>query len=126
TDQQLASLRFYDLKEQCPTNAGVLLFGLNPEYYLPGAYIQYVKFSENEMTSDVVFEKKLSGPLVTELSILSDFIKNNIIKERPVRNGSFQEGTIRNYSFWALRELMMNAVMHRSYESNAPIYIYEF
>jgi len=27
---------------------------------------------------------------------------------------------------WALRELAMNAIIHRNYESNAPIYVYEF
>ena len=78
------------------------------------------------MTSDVEFEKKFSGALITELKQLDDFIKSNIIKERPIKTGSFQEETIRNYPYWALRELTMNAVMHRSYESNAPIYIYEF
>jgi len=126
TEEQLASLRFYDTKEECPTNAGILMFGLNPEFYLPGAYIQYVKFSGEEMTSDVEFEKKFSGALITELRQLDDFIKGNVVKERPVKNDSFQEDTIRNYPYWALRELTMNAVMHRSYESNAPIYIYEF
>jgi ATP-dependent DNA helicase RecG len=126
TEEQLASLRFFDLKEKCPTNAGILVFGLNPEYYLPGAYIQYVKFRGEEMTSDVEFEKKFSGALITELNSMDDFIKNNIIKERPVRRDSFQEETIRNYPFWALRELVMNAIMHRNYEANAPIYIYEF
>jgi ATP-dependent DNA helicase RecG len=126
TEEQLASLRFYDLREKCPTNAGILLFGLNPEFYLPGAYIQYIKFSGEEMTSDVGFEKKFSGALVTELRQLDDFIKSNIVKERPVKRGSFQEDVIRNYPYWALRELVMNAIMHRSYESNAPIYIYEF
>jgi ATP-dependent DNA helicase RecG len=127
TEEQLASLRFYDTRENCPTNAGILVFGLNPEFYLPGAYIQYVKFSGEQMTSDVEFEKKFSGALITELRSLDEFIKSNIIKERPVKNeGSFQEETIRNYPHWALRELTMNAVMHRNYESNAPIYIYEF
>ncbi|NLB80259.1 MAG: transcriptional regulator, partial [Clostridiaceae bacterium] len=126
TEEQLASLRFYDSREKCPTNAGILLFGLNPEFYLPGSYIQYIKFSGEEMTSDVEFEKKFSGALITELKQLDDFIKSNIIKERPIKTGSFQEETIRNYPYWALRELTMNAVMHRSYESNAPIYIYEF
>ena len=126
TEEQLASLRFYDTKEECPTNAGILMFGLNPEFYLPGAYIQYVKFSGEEMTSDVEFEKKFSGALITELRQLDDFIKGNVVKERPVKTDSFQEDTVRNYPYWALRELTMNAVMHRSYESNAPIYIYEF
>lgn len=125
-EQQLASLRFYDLKQNCPTNAGILMFGLNPEYYLPGAYIQYIKFNGNQMTEDVEFEKKFSGAYVTGLSVIDDFIKNNIIKERPVRKESFQESTLRNYPYWAFRELVMNAIMHRSYESNAPIYIYEF
>ena len=31
-EQQLASLRFFEIKELCPTNAGILLFGLNPEF----------------------------------------------------------------------------------------------
>jgi ATP-dependent DNA helicase RecG len=126
TGQQLASLRFFDLKENCPTNAGILLFGLNPEFYIPGAYIQYVKFSGEEMTNDVEYEKKFSGALITEIGIIDEFIKSNILKERPIRKESFQEEIIRNYPYWALRELMMNAIMHRSYESNAPIYVYEF
>jgi ATP-dependent DNA helicase RecG len=125
-EEQLASLRFLDAKVGCPTHAGILLFGINPEFYVPGAYIQYVKFNGEEMTNDVEFEKKFSGALVTELNSIDDFIKNNIIKERPVKMDSFQEITIRNYPFWALRELLMNAIMHRNYESNSPIYIYEF
>jgi ATP-dependent DNA helicase RecG len=125
-EEQLASLRFFDLKENCPTNAGILLFGTNPLFHLPGAYIQYIKFDGKELTSNVEFEKQFSGAYVTELRTLDDFIKNNVIKERPVKGDSFQERTIRNYPYWSLRELAMNAVMHRSYESNSPIYIYEF
>lgn len=125
-EEQLASLRFFDIKENCPTNAGIILFGLNPEFYLPGAFIQYVKFNGNEMTSDVEYEKKFSGALITELSSIDDFIKYNVIKERPIKQDSFQEFILKNYPYWSLRELIMNAIMHRSYESNAPIYIYEF
>lgn len=125
-EEQLASLRFYDQREQCPTNAGILTLGLNPEFFLPGAYIQYVKFSGEEMISDVEFETKFSGPLIKELQIIDLFIRGNIVKERPVKGNSFKEETLRNYPYWALRELIMNAIMHRSYESNAPIYIYEF
>lgn len=126
TEEQLASLRFYDLREKCPTNAGILLFGTNPLYYLPGAYIQFIKFDGEDLTSNVLYEKQLAGAYVTELRTLDDFVKNNIIKQRPVKSDSFQERTIRNYPYWSLRELIMNAVMHRNYESNSPIYIYEF
>lgn len=123
---KLASLRFYDLKENCPTNAGILLFGKNPRFNLPGAYIQYVKFAGEDMLSNVEFEKEFSEALITGLNTIDTFIKNNIIKVRPVRQNSFQEKIIYNYNYWAMRELILNAIMHRSYESNAPIYIYEF
>lgn len=125
-EEQLASLRFFDTQNQCPTNAGILLFGLNPEFYLPGAYLQYVKFEGSQMTDDVSFEKKFSGALATELTLLDDFIKSNIVKSKPKRIDSLQEQTIINYPYWALRELLMNAIMHRNYDSNSPIYVYEF
>lgn len=40
---QLASLRFFDLSRDCPTNAGVLLFGLDVLTWLPGAYVQFLR-----------------------------------------------------------------------------------
>jgi ATP-dependent DNA helicase RecG len=125
-EEQMAALRFFDLKENCPTNAGILMFGTNTLFQIPGAFIQYLKFEGEDMTSNVEFEKKFSGALITELSVLDDFVKNNIIKSRPLKIDSFQEKTVLNYPYWSLRELVMNAIMHRSYESNAPIYIYEF
>ncbi len=124
--EQIASLRLYDLPYSCPTNAGILLFGNTPVFYFPGAYIQYVKFNETDVTSGVVFEKRFSSALINELKSLDDFIKSNIIKSRPVRNDTMQETHLYNYAPWALRELVMNAIMHRDYESNAPVYIYEF
>jgi len=126
TQEQMAALRFFDLKNNCPTNAGILLFGINPLFQLPGAYIQYIKFQGELMTNNVEFEKTFSGALISELKSIDDFIKNIIINERNVRTSSFQEKSILNYPYWAMRELIMNAIIHRSYESNAPIYIYEF
>lgn len=123
---QLASLRFFDLQYDCPTNAGILVLGKNPLFFFPSAYIQYVKIDGTEFSDNVGFEKRFSGAFVSELKNVDDFIKNIIIKEKPVRNGSFQEDRVVNYPHWSLRELVMNAVMHRNYDSNAPIYIYEF
>jgi ATP-dependent DNA helicase RecG len=48
---QLGSLRFYDLNRQCPTNAGILLFGKNPLQWLPGAYIQFLRVEGTSLTA---------------------------------------------------------------------------
>jgi ATP-dependent DNA helicase RecG len=123
--QQISSLRMYDLVYDVPTHAGILLFGLNPTFYLPGAYIQYVKFEGVDLSS-LPKEKVFKGGLITQLRLMDDFIKYNILEEAPVPISVLQEKTVFNYPFWAIRELVMNAVMHRSYESNAPILIRHF
>ncbi len=49
---QLASLRFFDSKRKYPTNAGILLFGKNPLEWMPGAFIQFVRFEGNSLGAD--------------------------------------------------------------------------
>jgi ATP-dependent DNA helicase RecG len=39
---------------------------------------------------------------------------------------TFEEKLTPDYPEWALRELLMNAVMHRNYDSNTPIRFYSF
>jgi ATP-dependent DNA helicase RecG len=123
--QQLASLRLYDLLYDCPTYAGILILGDNPKFYMPGAYVQYVQFSGNSMDSDILNEIEFSGDLLSMMRQLDLFIKNNI-EERSVKVSSLREMVIRNYPFKAIRELLNNSVMHRNYESNAPVKFYEF
>ncbi|MCF7965606.1 MAG: putative DNA binding domain-containing protein [Methylobacter tundripaludum] len=123
--QQLASLRLYDLVFDCPTYAGILILGNNPKFYMPGAYVQYVQFSGESMDSEVLNEKEFSGDLLSTMRQLDLFVENNI-EQRPVRVSSLKETTIKAYPFRAIRELLNNAVMHRNYESNAPVKFYEF
>ncbi len=122
---QMASLRMFDLRYDCPTNAGVLLFGTNPKFFLPGSYMQYVNFAGDSVTSDIINEKEFSGDLITILSQLDLFIKNQI-ETRSVFTSALKEELIKEYPSKALRELLNNAVMHRNYESNAPIKFYQF
>ncbi|MCI0513754.1 putative DNA binding domain-containing protein [candidate division KSB1 bacterium] len=125
-EQQLAALRFYDLVHDCPTHAALIIFGINPLFYLPGAYLQYVKFNGIDVTADVVIEKRFSGDLYYLIKGIEEFLENVMILKKPVKSQGLQENMVQNYPLWALRELMMNAIMHRDYESNSPIYFYEF
>ena len=53
-EEQLAALGMYDLANNCPTFAGIMLFGRNPRRFMPGAYVQYVCFDGTDKTSNVV------------------------------------------------------------------------
>ena len=123
---QMASVRLYDRTHDCPTNAAIILFGKNPRYFMPGAYVQFVRFAGKSIGGDVLNEKRFAGPLFQLLPELETFVDNAIITQRPVAASLFREKTIINYPNNALRELMMNACMHRDYQSNMPIRLYQF
>jgi ATP-dependent DNA helicase RecG len=124
--EQLASLKFFDLKADKPTNVGVIMFAKNPRFYLPGNYIQFIKFKGVEETDEIDFSKEFSGDLLTQLHLLDDFIKYQIIKEKLIKVSTLREQREFNYPNWAIRELLLNAIIHRDYQSTTPIRFYQF
>jgi ATP-dependent DNA helicase RecG len=125
-EEQLASLGFFDLRYNCPTNGAIVLFGKNPERYLHGSYVQYVRFKGKDRACDIINEHKFSGNLSKELSKIDTFIETSISQKRPIPVSVLREETISKYPYWATRELLMNAIMHRDYETNAPVQFYEY
>lgn len=124
-EQQLASLRLYDPDRACPTHAGILLFGKNPCFFLPGAYVQYLKLPGTELTDLPEDQAEISGDLHSVLRELEGRLK--LLIQTTMRAVSvLEEKLLPDYPEWALRELLMNAVMHRNYDSNTPIRFYAF
>lgn len=121
-EQQLASLRFFDLARRCPTHAGLLLFGLDVRRWLPGAYIQFLRISGDSLAAPVTNDRELYGDLLTVLREL-DALVDAQLALRPVEKGTLREVLQGAYPRLALRELLMNAVMHRDYASTAPLRI---
>ncbi|MCM1067268.1 MAG: putative DNA binding domain-containing protein [Muribaculaceae bacterium] len=125
--QQLASLRLFDTRFNCPTYAGILLLGHDPQYFIPGAYIQYVKFAGKTRATKVLKENRFKGNLIFMLKELEYFIKYSIEYKRPEFVSVLREEPRINYPWEAIRELAMNAVMHRAYNgNNSPIKFYEY
>ena len=122
---QLASLRLYDPERACLTHAGILLFGKNPIFYMPGAYVQYLKLPGMDLTERPDDQAKTSGDLHSVLRELEGRIKLLIHTTMRAVSG-LEEKLQQDYPEWALRELLMNAVMHRNYDSNSPIRFYAF
>ncbi|MEK7730044.1 MAG: ATP-binding protein [candidate division KSB1 bacterium] len=124
--EQLSALRFYDLNKDCPTFAGLLLFGRNPLQWLPGAYIQFLRVAGTQLSDEIASEQTFSGDLLTVLRELDAFIPLQI-QSRPVPISALQESNDQDYPFVALREFLLNAIMHRRYEgSTSPIRFYWF
>lgn len=124
-EQQLASFRLFDPDKACPSHAGILLFGKNPRFFLPGTYVQYLKLPGTTLTDLPDDQSEVSGDLHSVLRELEGRLKLIIhTTMRPV--GAFEEKLLPDYPEWALRELLMNAVMHRNYDSNTPTRFYVF
>lgn len=124
--EQLASIHLYDMVNDCPTNACIILFGRNASFFLHGCYVQYVHFGGEDNGSEILNERQIRGSLYTVLPKLESFVKDAIVTARPVPISMLREQIVFNYPELALRELLMNACMHRDYQSNMPIRIYQF
>jgi len=124
-EQQLASLRLFDPDRLCPTFAGILLFGTNPRFFLPGSYIQYLKLPATDLTDLPEDQAEISGDIFSILHELDTRLK--VLIQTNLRSISvLQEKLLPDYPEKALRELLMNAVMHRNYDSHSPIRFYVF
>ena len=123
---QLESLGFFESRYNSPTNAGILMFGKRPERFLPGAYTQYVEFNGTDAAADILKEYKFAGNLCEILSKLDQFIDTSVVNRRPVPVSALREQIVFNYPYWATRELLMNAIMHRDYQTNAPVKFYKY
>jgi len=120
-EEQLASLRFFDLQHGCPTNAGILLFGTHVRQWLPGAYLQFLRVHGTSLGDPVINDRELLGDLLTLLRALDALIDAQLVQFPAFDGTLFRERTIEAYPRVAVRELLMNAVMHRDYASTAPL-----
>lgn len=127
TIEQMGALGFYSFDKKCPTNLGVLLFAKHPERFIPSAYVQYVRFAGADNAGEVLQENAFRGPLVRVVQELDVFVKTGPAATRPVLATAMREDPVSRYSAWALREFLMNAIIHRDYFlGNAPIKFYEY
>lgn len=122
-EDQLGSLRFFDLRSSAPTNAGIILFGRDPLSYLPGAYVQFARFDGDSLADPVQDQKAVNGNLVTQLRLLDELLPVQIHVTREAREGLRHQDQP-DYPLIAVREIVLNAIIHRSYEgTNAPVRI---
>jgi ATP-dependent DNA helicase RecG len=125
-EEQLSAVGMYDTENNCPTNAAMVLFGRHPRRFMPGLYVQYVRFKGEDVSSEVENEIQLEGNYCELLPRLETLLELSVIKKKPVFVSMLREEMVSNFPYTAIRELVMNGCMHRDLQSNMPLRIYEF
>lgn len=99
--------------------AMILLFGENPQKYHPGAYLKIGKFlTETEIQTTDMVEGNLFQQLENTLEILrTKYLISNIKFE------GIHRRDILEYPYEALREAIINALIHRDYIGTSAIQI---
>jgi len=107
-----------------PKTIGLLLFSDDPEIWFTGAKTEIVQFA-GDRSGSVIEEKVFRGGLHEQLKAALSFLQS-FSTEHFVKNdySVLAEGWV-SYPLPALREALVNAVYHRSYESAPePIKVY--
>lgn len=110
-----------------PRNIGLLFFSQNPEQWFPGARIEVVQFADDaagNMLEEKVFEKRPIHEQLRECLSYLDSLSARLIQKLP-RTSKAAHWV--SFPSLALREALVNAVYHRSYEGvTEPIKVYMY
>jgi ATP-dependent DNA helicase RecG len=111
--------------EPTPTILGLLAIGKKPQDFIPGAYIQFVRFKGKELSDPVIDEQKIDGRFIDVIMQAEFKLKSH--NRTKVDTSKGPHIVTMDYPHRAFQQIVYNAVMHRSYEgTNAPVRVYWF
>lgn len=109
------------IKDGKPTNAALVLFGKEPQQYFLFVKIRIGRFKDE---ATIIADHQLSSNLFKQLEEAETIIKSLINKRYIFTEKSFQRKEVWDYPMEAVREAILNAIVHRNYHvANAEIQI---
>lgn len=118
-EEQMRALRLMR-PDGSPTVTAILILGNSPRDWLPGAYVQFLRIAGTALTDRIVDQKEIGGTIGDQLRQLDELIKLHVAQ--PLSVGGIQAESSPEYPDVALRQILRNAVLHRSYEgTNSPV-----
>ena len=105
-----------------PKNIGLLMFCKTPEKFIETPFIETIIFFDE--IGDKFEEKKFTGDIISQIQNSLEYIKNKVISERVEKiDGQAKSLRYFSYPYQAIKEALVNAVYHKSYEENVPVEI---
>ena len=99
--------------------AAALLFHPDPEKYITGAYVKIGFFNTDD---DLAYQDEIHGPVFEQVEKTMDLLLTKYLQAAISYKGINRIETF-PIPQAALREAVLNAVVHKDYSSNAPIQI---
>jgi len=109
-----------------PTNAGLLMFGYDPQLQIPQSEVVCIKYADTLGVRSYVDRRNLRGTL-PELVIQTSLFLKQFIRVGATIRGFFREDEP-EYPYEALREAVVNAIVHRDYSrigETVRVFMYE-
>ena len=105
------------------TVLGLLVLGKNPQDFLPGAYVQFLRIDGTEPHDDIIDSADIRGAVADVLRRLDEKLEAHNRTSVDFVSGSI-ERRMSLYPLAAIQQITRNAVMHRTYEkTNAPVHV---
>ena len=126
-EERLASCKMVvSPSDTTPTVLGLLAIGKNPQDYLPGAYVQFLRIDGTELADPVIDEEEIGGAIVEMLRRTEEKLKSHIRSAVDITSAARHQIEMQ-YPPAAIHQILYNAILHRTYEStNAPVRVYWF
>lgn len=126
-EQRLAATKMVSSEaDPTPTALGLLIVGKSPATWLGGAYSQFLRLAGTDLAAPIIDEEVVHGAIVDQIRRIEEKLEAHNL--RSIHFAQVEtEARFDEYPMDALRQLVRNAFMHRSYEStNAPVRVYWF
>ncbi|MCA9163640.1 MAG: putative DNA binding domain-containing protein [Planctomycetales bacterium] len=126
-EQRLAALRLVSSADNpVPTILGLLAIGRATRDWLPGAYIQFVRFDGADLSDAILDELDVDGELAQVLRRIDEKLDSHNRTRIDLKSADVETRS-EQYPKVALQQFVRNAVMHRTYENtNSPVRVYWF
>ena len=105
------------IKNNKPTNAGILLFGKNLPKFFMNSYIALAKYKGKEVSVERLDYKEFTCNLFEQINKCNDYIVEHMAVMSKLEPGKIRREDIPEYGIFSVRELITNAACHRDYEN---------
>jgi ATP-dependent DNA helicase RecG len=102
-----------------PLNVGLLMFSKEPHKFFEGAFTNLLEFEDEAGTK--YSSKIFTGPIHIQIRDILSYLQSNVIKQYISKiTGKTVTNQFFNYPYQVLKEAVVNALYHRSYENPTP------